>query len=216
MKIICLHTAESNIAVFEAAAREIGIADNVLSHEVRPDLLASAERSGGLTRDIADETASVLRSLSRGADAVVLTCSTLGPSVDGLRHTTSVPILRVDAALAEKAVHAGGKIVALCAVETTMQSTAELFAEATEVSQTPYEIRLVSGAWASFKAGDREEYLSSIAAAADDAYREGATIVVLVQASMAGAADLVKGGPRPLTSPVAGLAAAAERISQNS
>jgi len=216
MKIACLHTAENNIAVFDAAAKELGIADGTLFHEVRSDLLDAAEKSGGLTRDIANETASALRSLSRNADAVVLTCSTLGPSVEGLSDLTSIPILRVDAALAETAACAGGRIVVLCAVETTMQPTERLFAEALDVSRTPYEIRLVPGAWASFKAGDREGYLSAVAEAADSAYREGAANVVLAQASMAGAADLVVSGPRPLSSPVAGLAAAVERISQNS
>jgi hypothetical protein len=46
-----------------------------------------------------------------------------------------------------------------------------------------------------------------IAAAADQAYRDGADVVALAQASMAGAAALCREG-RPLTSPAAGLAAA--------
>ncbi|KRB58853.1 Asp/Glu racemase [Rhizobium sp. Root708] len=212
MRIACLHTADSNIAVFEAAAREIGLSKDVLSHAVRADLLAGAERAGGLTDDIARETASVLRSLGQTADAVVLTCSTLGPSVDEPERTMSVPTLRVDAALAEQAVQVGGRIVVLCAVETTLEPTARLFAAAVAATQTPFEVRLVPGAWDLFKTGDRDGYLSAIAEAADAAYREGATIVALAQASMAGAADLVKGGPRPLSSPAAGLAAAVEMV----
>lgn len=214
MKIACLHTAKSNIAAFEAAAREIGLAEGVLSHEVRPDLLADAERAGGLTLDITHETASALHFLGRNADAILLTCSTLGPSIEGIGDTISVPILRVDATLAEQAVHVGGQIVVLCAVETTMEPTTRLFASAAKASGTPYEVRLVPGAWALFKAGDRNGYLSTIAAAADDAYRKGASIVALAQASMADAADLVKIGTRPLSSPTAGILAAVERISQ--
>ncbi|WP_245317799.1 hypothetical protein [Ensifer sp. 1H6] len=49
MIIACLHTADSNVAVFEAAARELGLAAGVLRHAVRPDLLEAAERAGGLT-----------------------------------------------------------------------------------------------------------------------------------------------------------------------
>ena len=44
----CLHTAQSNVAVFEAACPD-GVQ---LSHAVRPDLLAAAE-AGGLTPAIA-------------------------------------------------------------------------------------------------------------------------------------------------------------------
>ena len=42
MRIACLHTAESNVAAFEAACPE-GMR---LSHAVRPDLLAAAEAGG--------------------------------------------------------------------------------------------------------------------------------------------------------------------------
>ncbi len=215
MRIACLHTAESNIAVFDAAAREIGLSKGVLVHTVRADLLADAEKAGGLTDDIARETASALRSLGQTADAVVLTCSTLGPSVDELEGTMSVPTLRVDAALAEQAVQSGGRIVVLCAVETTVEPTARLFAAAAAATRTPFEVCLVPGAWDLFKAGNRDGYLLAIPQAADAAYREGSAIVALAQASMAGAADLVKSGPRPLSSPAAGLAAAVESVSRD-
>ena len=212
MRIACLHTAESNVAVFEAAAKEIDLAAGVLSHHVRPDLLEAAERAGGLTPDIAGATASILRELGQGADAIVLTCSTLGPSVDGLERTATVPALRVDAALAAQAVAIGGRVVALCAVETTLEPTARLFADVAGPSRTPCDVRLVPDAWARFRAGDNDGYLAAIADAAGAAYRDGASIVALAQASMAGAADLVTGVPRPLSSPTAGLGAAIDAV----
>ncbi|MFK0382809.1 aspartate/glutamate racemase family protein [Agrobacterium sp. NPDC090273] len=214
MKIACLHTAESNVAVFESAARELDLPAGALLHEVRADLLAAAETAGGLNADIARNTASVLRQLCQSADAVLLTCSTLGPVADELTDTTEVPVLRVDAALASQAMKHGGKVVVLCAVETTLQPTARLFEKAAGTRlipadvRIPADIRIVSGAWARFKAGDNEGYLAAIAAAADRAYDEGADIVALAQASMAGASRLAGKGRTPLTSPIAGLAAA--------
>lgn len=213
MRIACLHTAASNIAVFDAAAQAVGLASGVLAHTVRADLLAAAERAGGLTDAIAAETGTALRSLCGTADAVVLTCSTLGPSVAALAGTATVPVLRVDAALAEAAVANGGRVVALCAVETTVEPTTRLFAEAAATTGADVEVRLVPGAWDLFKAGDRDGYLAAVARAADDAYAAGASTVVLAQASMAGAADLVHNGPAPLTSPTAGLAAALRQAS---
>jgi hypothetical protein len=211
VKIACLHTAQSNVAIFEDAASDIGM-EGALLHEVRSDLLDTVERVGGLTRDIAQEAAEALRSLGRNADAVLLTCSSLGPSIDGLQNRISVPVLRVDAALAENAIRSGGRIVVLCAAETTMGPTAEIFACAAEASQTSYQVCLVPGAWALFKAGESLAYFSSIAAAADEAYRDGASTVVLAQASMSGAVAFVRGGRKPLTSPAAGLAAAIAKI----
>lgn len=66
----------------------------------------------------------------------------------------------------------------------------------------------MQGAWSLFKAGKHGDYLAAIADAADRASQDGSTIVALAQASMAGAADLTKHAPKPLTSPVTGLAAA--------
>lgn len=211
--IACLHTADSNCAVFEAAARKLGLASDVLHHTVRPDLLEAAERAGSLTDEIARETAAALSALAARADAVLLTCSTLGPST-AIVGQTPVPVLRIDAALAEGATAVGGKVVALCAVETTVAPTTALFSEAAKRRGVALEVRLVAGAWSSFKAGDRDGYLAAIAGACDVAYADGASIVALAQASMAGAADFVHRGPPPLTSPEAGLRAALERIAQ--
>lgn len=59
-----------------------------------------------------------------------------------------MPILRVDAALAGQAVASGGKIVVLCAVETTVGPTTSLFEEVSEGSQASFEVQLVPDAWA--------------------------------------------------------------------
>ncbi len=210
MLITCLHTASSNIRVFDAAAERLGIAPNVLQHEVRADLLAAAEQAGGLTVDIANATASALRLLSLEADAVVLTCSTLGPVVDGL--SPGAAILRTDQALAFAAAQAGGNIAVLCAVETTLEPTARLFQQAAQFTSASVDVQWVPGAWALFKAGDLDGYLAVIANAADRAYRDGASTVALAQASMSGAAARVTAGPPPLTSPTAGLSAALQTI----
>ncbi|WP_244514880.1 aspartate/glutamate racemase family protein [Ensifer sp. LCM 4579] len=167
---------------------------------------------GCLTSDIEERASSVLLELSHHADAVVLTCSTLGPAVVAAGRIASVPILRVDGALAEKAVKSGGKIVVLCAVETTLLPTEHIFAQAARGTSVAVEVRLVPHAWALFKAGDREGYLSAIAMASHAAYDDGASMVALAQASMAGAAELVRNAPEPISSPTAGLARALEHL----
>lgn len=218
MRIACLHTAESNVAVFDSAAKALGIGLNILQHEVRADLLAAAERSGGLTAGISTATQQALLSLAHHADAVVLTCSTLGPAIEGLAKNASPTIMRADEALACAAVHAGTegrKIVVLCAVETTVDPTSRLFMHAAQRSKALVEIRLVSGAWALFKSGDIKGYLAAVAGAVDQAYLDGASVVALGQASMSGAASLVTSGPSPLTSATEGLKAAMEAASSH-
>lgn len=204
VRIACLHTAESNIAVFDAALHTTGLAGVELHHEVRADLLAAAEREGRLMPEIASRTAEVLRGLCVEADVVLLTCSTLGPAaVDA-----PVPILRVDAALAAEAVKGGGRVVALCAVETTVEPTRLLFEAAARTTGAEVVVRVVAGAWEAFKASNRDVYLTMIAHAASEAAQSGAARVALAQASIAGACDLIHTGIRPLNNPVTGLAAA--------
>lgn len=211
MRITCLHTAESNIAVFDAAATALGIGSQVLHHAVRADLLAAVERAGKLTPDIAEQTRLALVALAQHCDVVVLTCSSLGPVVELAGAYTRVPMLRADEALAFAAVHAGGKVTVLCAIETTIEPTSRLFLQVARQAGASVEVQWVPGAWAMFKAGDLQGYLATVAKAADRAYVEGASIVALGQASMSGAASLVTAGSAPLTSASAGLRAALSR-----
>ncbi|MHB9838860.1 aspartate/glutamate racemase family protein [Paraburkholderia terrae] len=208
MRIACLHTADSNVAVFDTVAQQLNLPQGSLRHEVRADLLAAAELARGLTPDIERQTCDALLNLGRGADVVLLTCSTLGPCISAESANAPVPMIRVDSALAEEATRAGGKVIALCAVETTLAPTARIFTDAAKRSGAEVEIRLVQGAWQLFKAGEQAVYLAKIAAATEDAYQDGATIVALAQASMAGAAALLTQAMKPLTSPASGLIAA--------
>ncbi|HSF94574.1 MAG TPA: hypothetical protein VLA52_06060 [Thermohalobaculum sp.] len=194
MRIACLHTAASNAAVFDAACPP----GESLTHAVRPDLLAAAEAAGGLTPEIAAETAEVLRRLD--GDAVLLTCSTLGPAAG------YAGAQRADAALAARACAGGGSVEVLCAAPSTLRVTAELFATAAQGTPARVTLRLVPGAWALFHRGDLAGYAEAIA---KDAEASRADVVALAQVSMAPAARLAR---RPvLTVPEAALAACLER-----
>jgi hypothetical protein len=217
VRLTCLHTATSNIAVFDRAlidgdlAGDDGATDIELHHVVRADLLAAAEANGGLIPSVRADAATALRQLADECDGVLLTCSTLGPAVDDV--DVLVPVLRVDAALAHAAVAAGGTVVVLCAVSTTLGPTADLFARASAGTSATVTVHLVEGAWDLFTAGDLAGYHAAVAQAADDALTSGADLVALAQASMAPAIPSCRRGP-VLASPAVGLAAivrAAER-----
>lgn len=209
MKIACLHTADSNIAIYEDAARALGLPPGTLHHHVRADLLLAAERVGELTPDIETETAAVLRQLAEEADAVVLNCSTLGPAALLSADSAAVPVIRADGVLAQRAVADSGRVIVLCTVETTIAPTTRLFETAAKETGAKIEVRLIPGAWALFRGGDQQAYLARIAAAAEEAYRDGARTVAFAQASMTGALQfLEQGGTLPMTGPAAALQAA--------
>jgi aspartate/glutamate racemase len=210
MRIACLHTVESFVPVFEAAAASLpGVS---LSHVVRPDLLKRAEAEGGLTDAIRDEAAELLREMAGGADAVLLTCSTVGPAAERADLLAPVPVLRVDAALASaavaKAAAGKGRVDVLCTVQTTVEPTRALFERVADGTEVAIAMHIAPGAWDAFRAGDVAAYNRLIAEAADALFAKGAEVVAFAQASMAGAAALCGKGA-PLTSPGAGLSAAA-------
>lgn len=198
LTIACLHTAASNAPLFDAAAAALPGGALRLTHTIRPDLLREP------TPETLDEAAALLRDLAMSADAVLLTCSTIGGAVT-LLEDAPCPVLRADAALAEAACRSGGPVHVLYAAPSTRGPTAALFAEAAARTGASLDLRLVEGAWEVFLAGDLPAYHARIAAAA--AGLPGR--VALAQASMAGAAALMTNGPPPLTIPAIGVMAAA-------
>ncbi|ELY7487926.1 glutamate racemase [Cronobacter turicensis] len=208
MKIACLHTAQSNVAVFNEAARALNLPQDALTHKVMPHLLEQAQAAGGVTPEIEKEAIAALADLRTDADVVLLTCSTLGPAADFLAQDPG--IMRVDRALAQAAVAAGQPVMVLCAAPTTLHPTAALF-RATLAPTTPLGVEIIPEAWALFQSGQHEAFHQRIAQAAEQAFARGAGCVALAQASMAGA-ERYFSHPNLLTSPRAALAQIVARV----
>lgn len=192
MIIACLHTADSNIPIFEAARPD----GATLTHHVRADLLARAIAEGGASEAVLTETAEELSRLS--GDVALLTCSSIGAAA------TRVGALRVDAALAKAAAAAGGEVEVFVTTPSTIAPTGDLF----RAEGAHPVVTMVEGALAAFQQGRLDDYLRLIADAAD---QSKANVVALAQASMAPAADLMRRAA--LTSPAAGLRAAVDSAS---
>jgi hypothetical protein len=202
MTIACLHTAASNIAIFDDAAKSLGINTTQLSHIVMPHLLAEAELTGGMTVPQQQRLEQLLHSLTPWFDAILITCSTLGPVADGFRvKGQDCVVYRTDRMLADEVHRLPGKSLVLCAAESTLAATRALFCPTTlPVEQHP-QVQLIPNAWAAFKAGQQDAYLQLIAQAVEDGKRQGADHVALAQVSMAAAAKLFTPEQQPMTSP---------------
>ncbi|MGV6478341.1 glutamate racemase [Pantoea agglomerans] len=164
-----------------------------------PALLAEAERSGGMTTSLRRRIAQMIETLLPQFDAVLITCSTLGPVAGDFSAQDRV--MRTDGMLAEALQRQTGRAVALCAAESTLAATRTLFCQ--PGSQ-------VEGAWAAFKAGETTRYFALIAAAAEQAYQQGAVAVALAQSSMTPVAQQFPDTQRPLTGPHLALQACYE------
>jgi hypothetical protein len=211
-RIALLHTADSNVALFDQAAVASGLGARAqLIHAVRPDLLAEVQAAGGLTEDLAARTSAVLQALAEGADAVVLTCSSLGPAISAL-GPSSVPIIRADAALAGAVSEGGGVVAVLYAAPTSRDATQQLFAHAFQEAGAVIDLRWVAGAWDAFLAGDMAAYSTLIQSEMGRAEARGVDRIALAQASMSVAASAPTTNIPVLTVPGAALAYLSRRL----
>ncbi|MFI8100659.1 aspartate/glutamate racemase family protein [Streptomyces sp. NPDC086023] len=212
-----LHTSPAHVPVFDAL-RDRYHPGLELRHVVAPELLDGAREHG--PGAMAGEVARLVREAADGGAAAVLcTCSSIGAVAEAV--PLAVPVLRLDRPMAAEAVRLGGRVVVLGTVASTLEPTLALLAEeaagdrpAAPGGDRPAAVRLegrlVEGAWERWEAGDTDGYLAAVAAAADALTASGAAdVIVLAQASMAPAADLVRPGTPVLSSPAPGLAAAA-------
>lgn len=156
----------------------------------------------------------VFAAADAGADAVVVTCSTLGSAADAIRAVSPVPLFRIDRGMADAAVRQARRIGVLATLPTTLGPTAALLRQAAAEADARCEISelLCEGAFARLRAGDRPAHDAAVRAGFS-ALAEGVDIIVLAQASMA---DAIGGGgafPVPfLTSPDIGMASIAKQL----
>ena len=194
------HTAASNETLFCGLLAEMG-PEIPSRHVLAADLLDRATAEGRVTPEIAVDVKDRMRAvLDDGARMLLCTCSTLGTCADEMNDPR---VLRIDRAMAQRATAAGGRVLVAACVASTLDPTVTLLRESGP--HTQIETLLMAGLWPRFQAGERALYWQGIA----ERLRERASAfdcIVLAQASMAGAADLLGDLPVPvLSSPRIGL-----------
>src|SRR6185312_4124762 len=150
------------------------------------------------------------------ADAVLVTCSSIGPAVDASRPFVPVPVLRVDEPMADEAVRLGRRVGVLATLPTTIEPTAELVERRAIAAGEEVEVlaRVADGAFDALSGGDRERHDTLVG----DALRElagEADVIVLAQATMARVADALPEGDLRvpvLSSPRLGVQRLAETL----
>ncbi len=151
-----------------------------------------------------------------GADAVLVTCSSISETVDTARPLVTIPILKIDEPMAEHAVAmARAAIGVVATLETTLQPTTRLIKSKIEASGKRLGIEpvLASGAFEALQDG-KPELHDEIVLAGIRQVLAISDVVVLAQASMARAAAALPAtdAARVLTSPRLGVAAAVSRL----
>ncbi len=212
MRLALLHTGAVNIPTFAALAKEYwGDTEvmNLLDDKIVADLRSDASSASVPGRLIALAQVAA----AAGADAVMLTCSSISGLAAATALAAGIPVLRVDEAMADEAarIGSGGRIAVIATLSTTLVPTVALIRERLELADgsAEFEEVLVEGAFEAVVSGDRARHDALV----QEAIRGAAArvdVVVLAQASMLSAAGGIDVAVPVLSSPELGARRAAE------
>ena len=207
-----LHTAASHVPRFEVLLSELA-PELSARHVVHEGLLDSARARGRVDAALIKELRAVLGPIAGSSAVVLCTCSTLSAAAEAFDRAFGARVLRVDRPLARAAVAQGSRIVVVAALKSTLEPTRLLLEEEAERAHKQVVLTLshCEEAWAHFEQGDESSYLHAVAAHVDEVQERG-DVIVLAQASMAGAEALVRTAKPVLSSPRLGLLGALELL----
>lgn len=185
---------------------------NILDDSLIADVIAA----GGLTPAVSARLLSYYRAaVDAGACAILNTCSSIGDVVEMAKPFVPVPILRIDDAMARKAVAEGKTVAVIATLPTTLKPTADLLElRAKEAGKTVKIVRaLAEGAFAAITEGDAATHDRLILEKAVGAAKE-ADLIVLAQGSMARMEETLarETGKPVLSSPRLGIDAFKELV----
>lgn len=195
-KLVIVHTVAPLIGVFNKLGGEL-LPGVTLAHILDEPLLQRVRQRGGLAPEDASRLAShVALAEETGADAVLVSCSTVSPCVDEIH--ARVPVLKIDEAMIREAVAQGNRIGVVATNEATLKPTRQLLEAQARRAGKPVEIELVlaDGAFDAFLKGDSATHDALVRQAVLDVSRR-ADVVVLAQASMARILDVIPENERP-------------------
>ena len=187
-RIACIDTVYSVIDSFNQQLRE-GIPGDFLIHTMYDDFLATDPapgQSGKFTpinhqRLRLDMQAQALT----GADIIVVTCSTLSPSVRLLRGEVNVPVVAIDDAMVNEAVAAGTKIGLMATAKSTVAPSTSAIEAAAEAAGKEIDLKVLYNEEAilALKSGDQATHDRLVLEMADQ--MKDRDVIVLAQASTA-------------------------------
>jgi Asp/Glu/hydantoin racemase len=182
-----LHTSATLVPVFQqlCAARLPGVDTfNIADDSLIKDCIAR----GTLTPLTARRVLKHLESAEQaGADAILVTCSSIGPAVDAAAGMIGVPVIRVDQPMADRAVATGRRIGVIATLPTTLEPTTALVRRRAREVGRDVEItsRMCEGAFDALMSGDASRHDAIVGRALAELSASGVDVIVLAQASMA-------------------------------
>lgn len=206
--IVILQTSQVSSTVLKNLCTEL-MPDVKVYQIIDDSLLEETVANGRITKGVINRMYQYCRHAeSLGAEAILNQCSSVGEAVDLIRPLISIPIVKIDEAMAREAVRIGTRIAMVATVESTVGPSSRLIRKAAEEAgrEIDLEIRLVDGAMVKLmETGDQDLHNQMVLGDVQEA-AENNDVVVLAQGSMIVMEPLLHTIPKPvLTSPRLGV-----------
>lgn len=186
-KLTMIHTVPGLVGLFMDLCKEIMpqvVVYNLVEESLLKNLLEIGEITPYTNRRVVE---TILSAKDGGADAVLVTCSSIGPCAPLARPLCDVPVLRIDDPMAEQAVKLAKRIGVAATAKTTLKPTADLIEEKARQAKKEVSVQssLYGEAFSALMAGDTARHDSIVLEGLKAQEKQGAEVLVLAQASMA-------------------------------
>lgn len=190
-RVVFLHTVLSVASQFAGLAREL-LPPDVETWHVADEILAKVVVAhGGLSPFIYRRVADHVRAAEEaGASVMQLTCSSISPCADVAAAQVSIPLLRVDEPMVEKAITLGRRIGVVATARTALGPTVDLVHTCALEAGREVEVEAVvcQEAYAGLASGDLELHDRIVREKLEEMSSRN-DVILLAQASMARAAE---------------------------
>jgi Asp/Glu/hydantoin racemase len=191
-KIALIHTVKSVLNTFEGRIKD-ALGDVKVINTLDEYLASDPAEKGEFTIENMNRLFSFIKNAEIAeADAIVVTCSTLSPTVEKIKPFIKIPLITIDEAMIKKAVESGKKITILATAESTIEPTKSGLLREAEKLDKNLELSIVvcHEAYEAIKAGDAKHHDDILKKRALEIKQQD--VVVLAQASMAHMQDIIE------------------------
>ncbi|MDN4072993.1 aspartate/glutamate racemase family protein [Fictibacillus terranigra] len=185
-KLAIIHTTPVTIEPLKELALNL-IDDCEIMNFMDDTILPQLMNNGGDIEEVAHRWANYARTAEQlGADCILSGCSSVGGLVPMVQPQVNIPIIRIDEAMAEYAVHSAERIGVAATMETTLKPTIDLLKQKAAENRRTVQIEsiLVASAYEKLMANDKQGHDHDLSAALRNLVKK-TDLVVLAQASMA-------------------------------
>ncbi len=195
-RVVFIHTIKGLTTLFDELLGELipqatgyHIVDDTLIHTV----LSAGKPTPYIYRRLTEHA---VAAEEFGADAIQLTCSSVSEVVDTVKHSVSIPLLKIDEPMIRNAVSRFKNIAVIATAPSTLNPTMNQIAKvAKEMGRTVKpEATLCKGAYQALLSGNREEHDRIVKSYLVEAAKK-CDAILLAQASITRVVESIKKDP---------------------